>query len=65
MDCREARAIATAISPVLSRKYTVAAPTSGRATAVTGLGPAPDSAVNADPAPATVTTSVAMLNSVR
>ena len=59
-------AMAVAMSPVFSRKYTVAAPTSGRAIVASAFsGPACASSRNASPAPWTVTTSDAMLNSVR
>src|SRR5947199_343288 len=56
--------MAAAMKPVLSRKYTVAAPTSGRAIIGSGipLPTTPPSSRNARPAPCTVTTSDAMLN---
>ncbi len=59
-------AMAVAMSPVFSRKYTVAAPTSGRASVASGIAdPVPPSRENARPDPCTVMTSDATLNSVR
>ena len=51
---------------MLRRKYTVAAPTSGRASSDSGIAdPVPPSSEKASPDPWTVITSDATLNSVR
>ena len=60
-------AIAVATMPVLSRKYAVAAPTSGRASAASDIAMSwrPPSRLKARPVACTVITSEATLKSVR
>ena len=66
IEVRVESAIAVATSPVFSRKYMVAAPTSGRASVVNDIADCvPPRSWNASPEACTVITSDATLNSVR